>query len=244
MSITLDTNDHMVLISGYSASGKSRSLKNIPDQQDWLYLNCEAGKALPFKNKFRVKRITDPLQVFTELDSALKDKTLKGVIIDSITFLMEMVESQYVLTSANTMKAWSDYHQYLKTLMQVKLALLNIPVVLIAHVQDIYDEKAMDTKTSVPLKGAAKQVGLEAYLNHVIYTDKVSLKDLEPYKSNLLTITDGDKALGFKYVFQTRLTKNTLNKRLRNPEDLFDTNETYIDNDISLVINRLNEYYS
>ena len=44
-------NDHLVLISGKSATGKSMCLRNLSNV---LYLNCEAGKKLPFKpNNFK-----------------------------------------------------------------------------------------------------------------------------------------------------------------------------------------------
>lgn len=36
-------NDHLVLLCGFSAAGKSRSLKNLRDPAGVLYLNCEAG---------------------------------------------------------------------------------------------------------------------------------------------------------------------------------------------------------
>ena len=38
-----DTNDQLIMICGYSGTGKSRSLKNIRDQDKWLYLNSESG---------------------------------------------------------------------------------------------------------------------------------------------------------------------------------------------------------
>ena len=55
-------NDQLVLICGISGTGKSASLRNITNQENWLYLNTEAGKRLPFRNKFRDGgyRITDP----------------------------------------------------------------------------------------------------------------------------------------------------------------------------------------
>lgn len=73
---------------------------------------------------------------------------------------------------------------------------------------------------------------------------KVPLKALKDYGSALLTITPEEEALGFKYVFQTKLTKETVNERLRGPLGLFDTKETFIDNNMQLVIDRLREYYS
>ena len=53
--------DQLILISGFSSTGKSASLRNIRDQEDWIYMGTEAGKRLPFKNKFQTARITDPL---------------------------------------------------------------------------------------------------------------------------------------------------------------------------------------
>ena len=53
-----DTNDQLIMICGYSGTGKSRSLKNIRNQDKWLYLNSESGKRLPFKNQFKNIRIS------------------------------------------------------------------------------------------------------------------------------------------------------------------------------------------
>ena len=101
-------NDQLVLICGISGTGKSASLRNIPNQENWLYLNTEAGKRLPFRNKFRNGgyRITDPYQIYEAFDMAINDDpSVEGIIIDSITFLMDLFESMYVLNSSNTMKA-------------------------------------------------------------------------------------------------------------------------------------------
>lgn len=78
----------------------------------------------------------------------------------------------------------------------------------------------------------------------VIATKKVPLKHLKDYKSDLLNITTEEEALGFKYVFQTKLTKETVGERLRGPLGMFSTQETYTDNNAQLVMDRLHEYYS
>ena len=36
-------NDNLVLIVGESGCGKSLSLKDLPNQEKVMYLNCEAG---------------------------------------------------------------------------------------------------------------------------------------------------------------------------------------------------------
>ena len=62
-------------------------------------------------------------------------------------------------------------------------------------------------------------------------------------KSSLFNASAEDKENGFKYVFQTRLTKETVNERIRSPMGMWDIKETYIDNNLQNVINRLHEYY-
>lgn len=243
---TVDTmNDQLILIGGYSATGKSAALRNIKNQERWMYLNTEAGKRLPFKNKFQSFRITDPYQVEEAFDHATANKDdYDGIIIDSLTFLMDMYESQYVLGSSNTMQGWANYGQFFKKLMQEKVASFGKPVIIIAHVRDDLDEKAMEMKTAVPIKGSLKNNGVEAYFSTVVATKKISLKDLEPFKSDLLHISEREQALGFKYVFQTMLTKTTLGERIRSPMGMFEDNETYMDNDAQILLERLNEYYN
>lgn len=36
-------NDQLILICGASATGKSASLRNIKNQEKWLYMGTEAG---------------------------------------------------------------------------------------------------------------------------------------------------------------------------------------------------------
>lgn len=237
-------NDNLVLLVGKSATGKSASLREIKNPEGVLYLNCESGKKLPFRSKFLEKTVTDPLQVYEGFDYAETRADIHTIVVDSLTFLMEMYESVYVINSANTMKAWGDYAQYCKNLMQQYVARSTKNVLFIAHTKSDLNEAEMVMETYVPIKGALKGVGLESFFSIVIASKKVPLKVLKDYSSPLLNVTPEDEALGYKYVFQTKLTKDTVNERLRGPLGLFSTQETYIDNNMQLVLNRLHEYYS
>lgn len=243
--LDFEPNDQLILVAGYSACGKSASLRNIRSQNRWLYLNCEAGKRLPFKNSFQSYRITDPYQVLEAFDHATTEAKddVDGIIVDSLTFLMDMFESQYVLGSANTMQGWANYGQFFKELMQQKVTLFGKPVIFIAHVRDDLDEKAMEIKTSVPIKGALKNNGIEAYFSTVVAAKRMTIKDLEKFGSKLLEITDEERDLGFKYVFQTRITKTTTGERLRSPMGLFNKDQTYMDNDCQILLDHLTEFY-
>lgn len=238
-----DTNDQLVLICGYSTTGKSASLRNIKNQERWMYLNTEAGKRLPFKNKFDQYRIEDPYQVHEAFDFGTNNSNVDGIIVDSITFLMDMFETQYVLTASNTMKAWGDFSQFFKILMQQKVTAFEKPVIMTAHVLDVLDEKAMEIKTSVPVKGSLKNNGIEAYYSTVVAAKRVPIKELESFKSSLLNISEDERELGYKHVFQTRPTKVTVGERIRSPMGMFEKNQTYMDNDAALLLSHLDSFY-
>lgn len=236
-------NDHLVLLGGKSASGKSAALMNLRDPEGVIYLNCESGKRLPFRSKFKEYVITDPHQVTEGFIAAESMPDVHTIVVDSLTYLMDMYESVYVLNSSNGMKAWGEFAQYFKNLMQDHVAKSTKNVVFIAHTLDSLNESEMVMETKVPIKGALKNNGIESYFSCVISAKKMKLKDLKDYDNDLLVISEDDESLGFKYVFQTRLTKETVNERLRGPLGLFDKKETFIDNDIQKVFDRLKEYY-
>lgn len=244
--ISDDQNDQMVLISGVSGTGKSVSLMNIRDQQDWIYLNCEAGKKLPFRNKFNSYTITDPYQVFEFLDAAADPANgVKGVIIDTISFLMDMFESIHVINSAKLQGAWGAYNQYLKNLMQQKIARLQIPVIILGHTKAEFNEQAGQYDICVPVKGAAKNQGVEAFFSCVVSTKKITIKDIEEagYDPALLTITDEERKLKYKHVFQLRLTEKTTGERIRSPMFMWNDKHTYMNNDAQLLIDWLKAFY-
>jgi hypothetical protein len=85
-------NDHLILLCGKSATGKSASLMGLQDQEGVMYLNTEAGKRLPFKNKFKSFTITDPLQVLEAFDFAETDSTIHTIVVDSLTYLIPIAQ--------------------------------------------------------------------------------------------------------------------------------------------------------
>lgn len=112
------------MIAGVSGSGKSASLRNLAPQEGVLYLNAEATKPLPFANKFKqpskALKATQFLQVFA---AAEKDPNVHTIVIDTVSFLMDMFESQEVLTATNTQNAWGLYQQFYKELQQIHIAI-------------------------------------------------------------------------------------------------------------------------
>ena len=216
----------------------------LKDPEGVLYLNCEAGKRLPFKAKFIQKTVTDPLQINEAFEWAETQPQIHTIVVDSLTYLLDMYESVYVLPAANGMQAWGQFAQYFKVLMQNYVAKSTKQIIFTAHTSDTLNESEMLMETKVPVKGSLKNNGIESYFSVVISSKKVPLKVLKDYTNDSLVITPEETALGFKYVYQCKLTKDTVNERLRGPLGLFDTKETFIDNNMQLVLNKLTEYYA
>lgn len=242
--MTQDINTQLVLIGGESGTGKSASLINLPNHEKVMYLNCESGKRLPFKNQFKPFIITDPYQVYEGFDHALGNPAYDTIVIDTLTFLMDMFESQYVIPATNGQQAWGQYAQFFKVLMSEKVAASDKAVIVLAHTRSELDERAMEMRTAVPVKGSLKNNGIEAYFSTVVSTKKVSLKDLEPYGSDLLHVSEQDELLGYKHVFQTQLTKATIGERIRSPMGMFTRAQTYMDNDAGMLLAHLRDYYA
>lgn len=237
-----------LLIAGESGAGKSFSLMNIKGPEGVLYLNCEGGKPLPFKNKFKRITIEDPLEVFDILEKVKADT--KGryhtIIFDTVSFLMNRYESVHVIGAQNTMQAWGQYGQYFPKLIYDYVAPLEQHTIMLGHLEGILNEETQRVEYKVPVKGALAKNGLEAYFTTVLYARKMAIKDIEKEAEEgpMLTITERDRNLGYKHVLQTRTTKQTVGDKIRSPWGLFKDDETYIDNDVQAVIDRLKAYYA
>jgi len=235
-------NTNLVLVGGKSASGKSASLLFMPDPEGVLYLNCE-NKRLPFVSKFQEYKITDPMVILEAFKFAETQARIHTIVIDTITFMMDMYESLYVIPAVNGQKAWGEYFQFWQTLLLNHVAKSTKNVICYAHTSDQMDKANMVMETLVKVKGSLMNKGIESYFSTVINSKKVPLTELDEANTPLLTFSDDDTDLGFKYVFQTRLTKDTVNERIRSPLSMWTKAETYIDNDIKKVIDRLHTYY-
>ena len=242
--MAVETNDNLVLIGGESGSGKSASLRNLAKPEGVIYLNCESGKKLPFKNQFKSFNITDPYQVYEGFDHAETQADVHTIIVDTATYLMDMFESVHVLPSADTMAAWGAYQQYFKNLMQQYVAKSTKNVIFTAHTASVLNEAAQAMETKVPVKGALKNNGIESFFSTVVSARKMPITSLAEYANDLLVITDEEKMLGFKHVFQTKVTKDTVNSRIRSSMGMWSVPETYIDNDVEVLMQRLREYYA
>lgn len=237
------TNDNLVLIGGVSGAGKSACLRNIKDQEGVLYLNCEAGKKLPFRNKFMSKVITDPYHIFEGFIWAESQPQIHTIVIDSLSFLMDMFVSVHIMNSADSRSQWQAYQEFFKELMQQKVASSTKNVIIITHIaEDLDEEKGIRTEQAV-VKGGLKGTGVEAYFSLNVTARAMPIKELEKYPSEFLNITDDERDVGYKHVFQVRKTKETTGSRIRGPMGLFPQGTVYTDNCAQMLLDVVHDFY-
>lgn len=234
--------ENSVLICGRSGTGKSFSLRNLRNPEGVMYLNCE-GKPLPFPNKFQVYDVSEPQQVYEALVAVNDMDNIHTVVIDSITYLMEMFETQIVNKSSNTQKAWGDYATFLKDLCLVYLRACKKNVIILSHITSFYNGDTMINETRASVKGSVgKGNGFESYFTTVIYSKIVGLDKVTENED--LHITKAESKKNFKHVFQVDHTKDDTHESIKVPPGIFGEDVTYIDNDIQIVLDKLEKYYA
>ena len=238
-------NKNLVLILGKPNTGKSASLRNLP-QETMAYLNADL-KEIPFQSNFASSvEIADALEVLDYIDAIEEEAGITGGVLDTITFLMQMYERQYVVPFAGTktgQSAWGDYGNFYRNMIH-KLKAGSKNYAILAHEASEYNELNSRMDSYVPIKGAVGKVGVEADFTTILSSKQMPIKTLEKYPNDLLKITDTEREDGVKYVFQTRITKDSTGEKMRSAMGLWSREELYIDNDLQLVFERLNKFYS
>ncbi len=63
------------------------------------------------------------------------------------------------------------------------------------------------------------------------------------YDESILHITPRDEAVGYKHVFQLDVTKDLADSRIRSPLGCFNPNQIFMDNDVQLLLDHLENFY-
>ena len=238
----MSQNKNIVLVMGKPNTGKSTSLMQLHNQDKMAYLNADL-KELPFKSNFAVNvEIKDAYDVLNFIDEIEQEASVEGGVLDTITFLMAMYERQYVKGAANGQKAWGDYGDFYRSIVH-KLKSGTKDYAILAHASTELNETSAQYETQVPIKGAVGRTGVEADFTTILSTKQIPIKKLEGFENDLLHITDEEKEDGFKFVFTTHITKESVGEKMRSAMGLWKRNELYIDNNLNQVFARLKEYY-
>lgn len=223
---------HGILVVGESGTGKSTSLENL-DPKSTFIINVK-GKALPFRNwksKYTPLSKENPQGNYIQTESS--DVILRTMqhISDNMPNIKVLVIEDFQYMAASEFmariseKGFEKFNAMGKHIYEVadyhnKLR-DDIVVVYINHVEDSTDvmgDRKLKAKTIGKL--VDNVITLEGLFTMVIYTKVKKAKD------------------GVEFVFETQ---NSGSNTAKTPKGMFDTIE--IPNDLSLVINKMNEYY-
>lgn len=235
-------NKNIVLVMGKPNTGKSTALMNLKNQDKMVYLNTDL-KELPFRDRFlKNVEVADALDVLGFIQDIEQSGPVEGAVLDTLTFLMSMYERQYVVGAANGQKAWGDYGNFYRDFIHAIKAGTKDYAIL-AHEDSFLNEQTAQMESRVPIKGSVGKTGVEADFTTILSTKQMPIKKLEGHENDLLHITDEEREDGYKHVFVTRVTKDTVGEKMRSAIGLWSRKELYIDNDLDQVFARLREYY-
>lgn len=235
-------NNLAIAVVGGAGGGKTASLRNIPNQNKWLYINCEVNKPISFPNNFKEIVSTSSKQFMQALATGIKNVKCEGIIIDTFTSVLDMQEMHGKKTAEDGFKAWDAYRDFVLNTFQQYVANCNKPLIVLCHSELGKDARGRSA-VQIAVKGSMSNRGIESFFTNIVYADCIDVDELEEYSNDCLTITDDEKADEVKYVFQTRKAGSGVTLPIRQTLNMWKRNEAFIDNDVMLVINRIKQTY-
>jgi archaellum biogenesis ATPase FlaH len=217
-------NYSLFLLIGKSGTGKTSSLRNLPLEKTAL-INAEAKSMLPFKGAKKLKHhwvLKDITKFMSGLDVLIKKDDIEYIVIDSLSFLMSMYETQIITKAPNTMKAWGDYAIFYREMIH-KLKTCKKHVVITSHPTEVQDESTMLINQCAMVKGSLKGM-VEADFNVVVYTYNSANED------GLI-----------EYKFLVKKTKNTIGWSVKSPLGMFE-NDILETNDVMEVFKAIQDF--
>lgn len=204
-----------VLVMGRSGSGKSASLRNINETTFVINVN---RKPLPFKNNdnLKIMNCDEYLKIKSSLKAAV-EKGIKVAVIDDAGYLMT--------------NKFMDGHRQAKGNSQFDLY---------NEIADNFYNLIKSISTDLP-DDMIVIVTMHEEMNDMGYSKPKTIGKLLDDKvciEGMFTIVLHAMKLDNKYVFATNTDGLDVTK---SPIGMFE--ETYIDNDLQSVINRIREYY-
>lgn len=232
------------MICGESNTGKSTSLRNLKNREKYAYLNGDK-KDLPIggANSFLTNKVLhNPVELLGFYDQLEASEKCEGIILDTLTFMMKnfLRKTQEELSGFDVWNAYAEHYN----LWNDKVKASNKTHIIMAHTNTTLNTQSGNMEAKIPLKGQVGEVGAEADQTIIVTSMQMPIGKLEKYKTPLLTFSEEERLAGSKYVFSTKIIKETVGDRTRSPFGMWTMDEAFIDNDIQLVLDRIDEFYS
>lgn len=221
-----------VIILGKSGSGKSTSIKGL-DPKETIVINT-LKKRLPFKgsssiysidnkNLFQKDSYTEIINLLNNINE--KNSSCKNIIIDDFIYVMR---KEYFATAKIT--GYNKFVEMAQHFQQIIYTCENLRedlnIFFILHSEDVQNDKAT--------------VGYKVSTIGKMIDDCYNPVEVVPMV--LYSSVKYDDKGNPKYGFYTkRCIEGTVEIPAKTPEGMFD--EDFINNDLGVVVNKMNEYY-
>ena len=218
-------NKKMILIVGGTGTGKTTSLRNL-DKSKTAYIDFDrkAIKAFRDMDTFREwVKIDYTDHLLPGLAGLEADPECDTIIIDTLSFALDMFVAQHVDTAADSRAAWGDYKRWYKEVIHLAKS-SSKTYIFLTHDKSVFNEAAMETKTVAYAQGSIAGM-IEADFALVAYAHKY------------VDETTGLPAFGFL----VGPTKDTIALSAKSPMGMFDT-PLIPDNDVNILIKAADEY--
>lgn len=248
-----------ILIAGQSASGKTTSLYRLAmehqNPKSVAYLCCEAGKTPIWANRFTTLKsgLNTPHDAMNFFKKIEDNDSIEYCVLDGFNYLMNMFHDVYIHNAKDGRSGWGDYAVFIRQFFAF-IGVSKKKWIIIAHNTEEVIEKGKDAgniRYYVPIQGSVKGNGLESFFEHVIYSriipianahEMIGNGEVDP---NYFYFTKNDyydeQAEGVKGVFQTKRTADMAFSRIRSSLGTWKTNQTFINNDIWLVMQHFDQ---
>jgi len=219
----------IVFVLGNSGTGKSYSTKNL-DPNSFLLFDI-GDKTLPYRNNFadfnskaktgNIVHTSDINIIYKTIEYCEKNCNFDIYVFDDFQYLMSF--EFFERTHEHNFQKFTDIGgkiykllQYLKKLPKNKICFI------LSHTEDIVIDNVKHTKIKTIGKMLDEKLTVESLATIVLGTQA----ELNPFNKTI------------KYSF---ITQNIGNTTFKSPAEMFDS--IYIDNDLSMVANRIKEFY-
>jgi len=216
-------NKKCILVNSPSGYGKTAALRNL-DYSKYIYCNLDGKSELPFGGEDKFFKFITPNRAMDVVNSlqAFEDSDAEGIIIDTLSFLIMMLEQELVLDEDNGYQGWADYAEAIKKILVFANNKSKKNWIFLSHTQE-----GIGKNTQAFCKGSVKNISIEAWFSTV----------LELYTYDLAEPNMFGSIIGYGF-----LTKKTIENRgtsAKSPIGFFPKDGKILNNDLSLVFDAL-----
>jgi uncharacterized protein YlzI (FlbEa/FlbD family) len=241
--IPMITNKNVILVVGRPKTGKTESLRNL-DPSKVAYANYDKKDHLfSFAMDEKIDNVLDTIPF---LDACEAEPQIEYIVLDTLTYMMDMYARQIVNTAKDSRAAWGDYAIFYEEVIQ-KLQMSKKNIIVLSHIKDIYNEKEFVTEQRVPVQGKIGGRGVEADFSTIVMSTTMPF-DYFNGKDGINKIEDlnpsfEEELKGVKHVFMTMATKDSMGAPVRAYKGMWNKkSDLYIDNDVQVVFDRIKEF--